>query len=103
MPATRRSVTLTALIAVCVSLPFTSAAIAELQYDRSLTRNPPPVRQATLQLLSKSTQTANAVLRVQFQDQRRNTAIVINGGRVPTLLRDDGKTPDVKQIGRAHV
>lgn len=95
MPATLRSLTLTGLI-VCASLPFTSAAIAELQYDPGLTRNPPRVQQATLQLLANPTQIANAVLRVRFQDQRRSTSIVINGGRVPTLLRDDGKAPDAE-------
>jgi len=96
MHATLRSLTLTALTVVCLSLLFTSVAIAELQYDPGLIRNPPRVQQATLQLLAKPTQTANAVLRVTFQDQRRNTSIVINGGRAPTLLRDDGKAPDAK-------
>jgi hypothetical protein len=96
MPATLRSLTLTALIVVCAPLLFTSDATADLQYDPNLTRNPPRVQQATLQLLAKPTQTANAVLRVQFADQRRNTSIVINGGRAPTLLRDDGKAPDAK-------
>lgn len=97
MSATVRSPALAALIVVCAPLPFTSAAAAGLEYDRSLTRNPPRVQQATLQLLSKPTQTANAVLRVQFQDLRKNTSIVINGGRAPTLLHDDGKAPDAKR------
>jgi hypothetical protein len=88
---------LAALIAVCAPLYLTSAAAAQLEYDRGLTRNPPRVQQATLQLLLKPTQTANAVLRVRFQDQRRNTSIVINGGRAPTLLRDDGMAPDAKR------
>ena len=96
MPAALRSLTPTTFLVVCLSLLFTSVAIAELQYDSNLMRNPPRVRQVTLQLLPKPTRTANAVLRVQFQDQRRNTSIVINGGRAPTLLRDDGKAPDAK-------
>src|SRR5262245_4130461 len=96
MPATLRSLTLTILIVIFLSLLFTSATTAQLQYDPNLTRNPPRVQQATLQLLTQPTRTANAVLRVQFQDQRRNTSIVINGGRAPTLLRDDGEAPDAK-------
>lgn len=97
MSETRSSSTLAALIVICAPWYVTAAAAADLQYDRALARNPPGVQQATLQLLSKPTQTANAVLRVQFQDQRKNTSLVINGGRGPTLLRDDGTAPDSKR------
>ena len=56
MPATLRSLTLTALTVVGLSLLFTSVAIGELQYEPGLMRNPPRVRQATLQLLAKRLQ-----------------------------------------------
>jgi hypothetical protein len=69
---------------------------AELQFDPAYARNPPDVAEATVQLLPKPTPAANAVLRVRFVDQRRNTAIVIDGGRVRTMLRDDGAAPDAR-------
>jgi hypothetical protein len=69
---------------------------AELKFDPAYARNPPDVAEATLQLLSQPTGTANAVLRVRFRDQRRNTSIVIDGGRARTLLRDDGAAPDAR-------
>jgi hypothetical protein len=73
-----------------------TAQAAEPAFDRELARNPPRIAHATLQLLPRSTETANAVLRVQFADQRRQSAIVIDGGKVRTYLRDDGVAPDAK-------
>jgi hypothetical protein len=96
MPTTHCVPKLAALVIGGV-LTFTSAAAAELTFDRNLARNPPPVREATLQLLPTPTQTANAVLRVQFQDRRKTGSLVIHGGKVPTLLRDDGTAPDTKR------
>src|SRR5688572_15801076 len=79
-----------------VALIVATAQAAEPSFDPRLARDPPRVAQASLQLLPRPTETANAVLRVQFVDQRRQSAIVIDGGKVRTYLRDDGAAPDAK-------
>jgi len=89
----RRGFTL-ALLATLSLIQSTSVSAAELEFDPALARNPPEVEQASLQLLARPSTTANAIVRVRFEDQRRQTAIVINGGRARTLLRDDGVAPD---------
>jgi hypothetical protein len=86
-----------AVLVVCLTLSVFTTAAAELKYDPSLARNPPRAQQATLQLLKKPTPIANTVLRVKFEDARRGGSIVINGGRAPTLLRDDGQAPDAQR------
>jgi hypothetical protein len=73
-----------------------TAQAAEPAFDRELARNPPRIASATLQLLPRPTETANAVLRAQFEDRRGKGAVVIDGGKALTYLRDDGVAPDAK-------
>jgi len=68
----------------------------EIEFDPSYARNPPAVSRADFELLAKRVSAGNAILRLQFADQRRGTLIAIQGGPGPTYLRDDGKYPDAK-------
>jgi hypothetical protein len=73
-----------------------AAGAAELQFDAALAASPPAVAHVTIEALAKPTAAGNAVLRLRFQDERRDKPVVIDGGSGPALLRDDGKLPDDK-------
>jgi hypothetical protein len=86
-----------AATAGAIWLVFTgSTGAADIRFDPTFARSPPKISQADFELLPKPTAAGNAILRVQFADQRRGTSIAIQGGPAPTYLRDDGKYPDSK-------
>ena len=79
-----------AAFALCAA----AATAADLQFDRSLFRNPPTVSQASFEVLNRPGASGNSIIRVQFADKRRNTLIAIRNGRDMAALRDDGQFPD---------
>jgi hypothetical protein len=80
-----------------VAMSATSlVAAADLRFDPALAKAPPAVAQASIELLSRPVAAGNAVLRVRFVDKRAKSPVVVQGGGGPTLLRDDGMSPDEK-------
>jgi hypothetical protein len=72
------------------------AAQTAPRFDPTLSRLPPAVSRATVQLLAAPTRQGNAVLRVQFADRRSRGSLVIAAGPGAAPLRDDGVGPDTK-------
>lgn len=72
------------------------AGAAELSFDPALSRSPPELASASFEPLARPDTLGNALLRLRFADERRGTTLVIQGGPGPTLLRDDGRTPDTE-------
>jgi cytochrome c551/c552 len=64
------------------------------KFDPALTRSPPEVEQASIEILKAPNYQGNARLRVQFKQSVRKRSLVIQGGQGPTLLRDDGLQAD---------
>jgi hypothetical protein len=85
-----------AALTLAASVTAQVAAGQQIKFDAGYARNPPQVSRADFELLAKPVAAGNAILHVQFADQRRGTRIAIQGGPGPTYLRDDGTYPDVK-------
>ena len=83
------------VVALLVLLSFSTGA-AESDFDPALSHLPPEVADANLEWLASPGAQGNALLRLRFTDGRRGTRLVIQGGPGPTLLRDDGVTPDAQ-------
>ncbi|WP_140631695.1 choice-of-anchor X domain-containing protein [Methylibium rhizosphaerae] len=96
----RRRVVAVTLLSACLAFALLTltppAGAVELRFDPSHAKAPPQVASASIELLPRPTAAGNAVVRMQFADKRRNTALVIQGGLGPTPLRDDGAAPDTR-------
>jgi len=68
----------------------------ELRFDPALMRAPPKVAEASIEFLVKPTEAGNVRLRARFEEKVAKQALVIQGGKGPTLLRDDGVGADEK-------
>ena len=86
--------TATRLLTACLCVLPLAAPGAPPPFDPALSRSPPAVASASVELLAQPSAQGNALLRVRFADQRKGGSLVIQGGPGPTLLRDDGVAPD---------
>lgn len=87
---------------LAVALAATAGRAAEPPSDPDRQSANMKVATATIEMLAKPSMQGNAVLRVRFADKRSGGSVPISGGMGPTLLRDDGVSPDAKAGDGQH-
>ena len=86
-----------ALVGFASLLACTPTKVSEdktLQFDPNLMRSPPEIAEVSMQVLVTPTDEGNTRLRVRFREKIDRRTLAIEGGRGPTLLRDDGAGAD---------